>query len=59
MAGKTIKERISAGEERLQQLELARDAALAHIGNLVHDSVPVDDDEVCFPPLNMCSEMCT
>ena len=26
-----------------------RDAALAPIGNLVHDSVPVDDDEVQLP----------
>ena len=44
--GKALKEAIGAAEARLAELETARDAALAQIGNLVHDSVPVDDDEV-------------
>ena len=44
--GKAIKERIAACEENLRQLETARDAALAPIGNLVHDTVPIDNDEV-------------
>ena len=44
--GKALKEGIGAAERRLAELEIARDAALAQIGNLVHDSVPVDDDEV-------------
>ncbi len=44
--GKALKEGIGAAEKRLAEVEVARDAALAQIGNLVHDSVPVDDDEV-------------
>ena len=44
--GKALKEGIGAAEKRLAEVEIARDAALAQIGNLVHDSVPVDDDEV-------------
>ena len=44
--GKALKEGIGAAEKRLAEVEAARDAALAQIGNLVHDSVPVDDDEV-------------
>ncbi len=40
--GKALKEAIGAAEARLTEIETARDAALAQIGNLVHDSVPVD-----------------
>ena len=44
--GKALKEAIGAADARLTEIETARDAALAQIGNLVHDSVPIDDDEV-------------
>lgn len=41
---------IKEQEELLKGLEEQRDAALPAIGNLVHDSVPVSDDEVCSVP---------
>jgi seryl-tRNA synthetase len=43
---KEIKARIAELEEREKELSAARDAALLPIGNLVHDSVPVSNDEV-------------
>lgn len=36
---------IKGAEEKLQELEAERDAALAPIGNIVHSSVPISDDE--------------
>lgn len=43
---KGMKAGIKAAEEAEKELALARDAALLDIGNLVHDTVPVSDDEV-------------
>ncbi|KAI8475839.1 MAG: seryl-tRNA synthetase [Monoraphidium minutum] len=42
---KEIKARIAELEARDKEVSAARDAALLPIGNLVHDSVPVDNDE--------------
>ncbi len=63
--GKALKEGIGGAEKQLAEVEVARDAALAHIGNLVHDSVPVDDDEVrgqggttLFPHMQARSSVC-
>lgn len=46
VTGKGLKAGIVACEERMAEIEVARDAAIAPLGNLVHDSVPVDNDEV-------------
>lgn len=37
---------MASADESLKAAEAARDAAIMAIGNLVHDTVPVDDDEV-------------
>jgi seryl-tRNA synthetase len=42
---KALKERVKELEAREKELSAARDAAVVPIGNLVHDSVPVSDDE--------------
>jgi len=42
---KTIKARIADAEKLEKELAEARDAAIIPIGNIVHDSVPVSDDE--------------
>ncbi|CAG9463890.1 unnamed protein product [Pedinophyceae sp. YPF-701] len=42
---KAMKETIKQLEEQAKTAEDARDAAILPIGNLVHDSVPVSDDE--------------
>jgi hypothetical protein len=44
---KEIKARIAEAEKVEKELSEARDAAIVPIGNIVHDSVPVSDDEVC------------
>lgn len=41
-----MKVAIKEQEEVEKQLAEARDAAIPAIGNLVHDSVPISDDEV-------------
>lgn len=41
-----MKAAVKEAEEGEAALAAARDEALLPIGNLVHDSVPVDDDEV-------------
>lgn len=43
---RAVKEAIAATEEKEKEVIRARDAELASIGNLVHDSVVVSDDEV-------------
>lgn len=43
---KGLKEEIKVLEEREKEAVGARQAALAPMGNLVHDSVPISDDEV-------------
>ena len=43
---KALKARIVEAEKKEGELVAARDKALAPIGNLVHDSVPISDDEV-------------
>ncbi|KAK9828382.1 hypothetical protein WJX81_002118 [Elliptochloris bilobata] len=43
---KALKQSIATTEEESARLESKRDAALATIGNYVHDSVPVSADEV-------------
>lgn len=45
-ASKEVKARIADLEAKEKEVGAARDAALVTIGNLVHDSVPVSDDEV-------------
>jgi seryl-tRNA synthetase len=42
---KALKERVKELELKEKELSAARDAAVVPIGNLVHDSVPVSDDE--------------
>ena len=41
-----FKKQIEEAEAAKDELERARDHALLPIGNLVHESVPVDNDEV-------------
>ncbi len=48
---KDMKARIIAAEENAKAAEAARDKALGPVGNLVHESVPVSNDEVCLPSL--------
>jgi len=43
---KAVKAKIAELEAREQQIIADRDAALVPIGNLVHDSVPISDNEV-------------
>lgn len=42
---KVMKGGIKEAEENMQSLEAERDAAIAPIGNIVHSSVPISDDE--------------
>ncbi len=41
-----MKKDVEAAVAKVAAAAAARDAALLLVGNLVHDSVPVDDDEV-------------
>ena len=41
-----MKAQIVRAEEAAKEAEAVRDKALMGIGNLVHDSVPVNNDEV-------------
>ena len=41
-----LKAEVAAAEEAATELAQQRDEAILPIGNIVHDSVPVDDDEV-------------
>ena len=43
---KSMKAEIVRAEEAAKEAEAVRDKALTAIGNLVHDSVPVSNDEV-------------
>lgn len=43
---KAIKGQIAEAEEKEKQVAAARDAAIQPIGNIVHDSVVVSNDEV-------------
>lgn len=43
---KEIKASIADLEQKEKDIIALRDAALVPIGNLVHDSVPISDDEV-------------
>ena len=43
---KSMKAEIVRAEERAKEAEAVRDKAVTAIGNLVHDSVPVSNDEV-------------
>ena len=44
---KALKAKIAEIEEREREVIKARDGKLMSIGNLVHDSVPISQDEVC------------
>jgi hypothetical protein len=50
---KSMKKSIQDAEEKDKEISAARDATLVTIGNLVHDSVPVSNDEV--RPTHGCS----
>lgn len=43
---KDVKKKIAETEEREQAVIKKRDSLLASMGNLVHDSVPISQDEV-------------
>lgn len=43
---KEHKKKIQEAEEKEKEATAARDKKISHIGNLVHDSVPVSNDEV-------------
>jgi seryl-tRNA synthetase len=45
-----LKEEVAAAQAEEAEVAEARDAAVLPIGNLVHDSVPVSDDEVRRSP---------
>jgi seryl-tRNA synthetase len=49
LQGKSValKKQIEEAEAIKNELESKRDKTMVVIGNLVHDSVPVDNDEVC------------
>lgn len=42
-----LKKQTEEAEVTKNELESKRDKTMVVIGNLVHDSVPVDNDEVC------------
>lgn len=42
-----LKKQTEEAEVTKNELESKRDKTMVMIGNLVHDSVPVDNDEVC------------
>jgi seryl-tRNA synthetase len=42
-----IKGRLAAKEAEVQEAKTTLDAKLVTIGNIVHESVPVSNDEVC------------
>jgi seryl-tRNA synthetase len=44
---KAMKVGIKEAEEAEKALQDALEAAVVPLGNLVHDSVPISDDEVC------------
>lgn len=44
---KALKEQIADAEVSEETAATQRDKLLGSMGNLVHDSVPVDQDEVC------------
>lgn len=49
---KQMKEKIKETEEKEKEIITSRDSKLVTLGNLVHDSVPVSQDEVsamCAP----------
>lgn len=43
-----MKAEVVKAEEAAKEAEAVRDKAVMAIGNLVHDSVPVSNDEVCL-----------
>jgi seryl-tRNA synthetase len=43
-----IKKRLAAKEVEVQEAKSTLDAKVTTIGNIVHDSVPVSDDEVIW-----------
>ena len=43
-----IKKRLAAKEAEVQEAKSTLDAKLTTIGNIVHASVPISDDEVCW-----------
>lgn len=47
-----LKDKLAETEAHVKVAADERDHAIAPIGNLVHDSVPIDDDEVCDPQCN-------
>ncbi|KAF5836042.1 hypothetical protein DUNSADRAFT_6512 [Dunaliella salina] len=53
---KEHKKKIQDAEEREKEVTLARDKKLATIGNLVHDSVPVSNDEANNTIVKECGE---
>ena len=54
-----VDEAISNSNQQLQDIELARSKNLRQIGNILHDSVPVSNDEVQYNALkNILSTFC-
>ena len=53
---KGIKEEQASADAAVTDIATQRDEAIMTIGNLVHDSVPVDDDEVRSPAINLTSK---
>lgn len=54
---RVIKEQIGAKEDAEEAAAKARDSLLGSMGNLVHDSVPVHDDEVRRQPTSLHSHV--
>ena len=42
-----VDEAIANGNQRLKEIEADRAKNLSQIGNILHESVPVSNDEVC------------
>lgn len=52
-----LKDHLAQTEAEAKSAAEERDRAIAPIGNLVHDSVPIDDNEVCW--ISVCATICT
>lgn len=52
-----MKSTIAELEAKENQIIADRDAALVPIGNLVHDSVPVSDNEVSWHDINLTVQL--
>jgi seryl-tRNA synthetase len=53
---KVVKAKIADIEEKEKEVIKARDTKLGNLGNIVHDSVPISQDEVSAWGYHVCAE---